>query len=182
MKNLVPVTAAVPRVIARSSSSACIGMPSRILARRSSSRIAVCLPRARSPSRCDSLTLGEPCRRHKSSRGNDRQSSPPARRVEPDARCARHKRVFVEAGVGRGIGYDEDIGLQDRVSAEGEVQRYRFDRNAYARLEPFTVARDEADEREGRFAQVRRERREIVEGALGRGVENLVSVEHVESG
>ncbi len=101
--------------------------------------------------------------------------------VEAHVRRAGDERVVVEALVGDGVGDHEDVRLEDRVRAEGDVARGLGRVEPHARLEPLAPLVHEADERDRRLADRRGEGDEVVELRLGERVEEVERAQRGEA-
>jgi hypothetical protein len=101
-------------------------------------------------------------------------------RVEADAGIGGDERVVAEALVAPRVRDDEQAGLPDGVRAEGRLARRLGDVQPDARLEPLAVVIDEADQGDGRLAELRREARDVVERLLGLRVEHAALAERPE--
>ncbi len=94
-------------------------------------------------------------------------------RVEADAGMAEHEGIVAEALVAQGVGNDEQVVAVERVGAEGGVAVGFAQVEAVAGLEPLPVTVDEADEDDGRAERGGGGAGDVVEGGLGRRVEQL---------
>jgi len=91
--------------------------------------------------------------------------------VEANPRGPCDERIVAEALVVQRIGNDEDVLPEDRVRTERHVARRLLSPQPHARREPLPRVVDEADERDGVAADVRRELRGVVELGRRGGVE-----------
>ena len=88
--------------------------------------------------------------------------------VEADARPVEDQGVVGEERIGGGIGHHQALAPgAERVVAERPGARHPRGVDPDARLGPLPVLVHERDERDGRLEEVRRERRDLVELALG---------------
>ncbi len=101
--------------------------------------------------------------------------------VGADLRFAGDQRVVAEALVGTRIRHDQRTGFEDRVGAEREVARRLRRIQSPPRLEPLPMRVDQADQRDRRTAELRGERRKVIEPRFGIGVEDLVGLQRAEA-
>ena len=94
-------------------------------------------------------------------------------RIKADVRISLHQRIVREAWILRGIRHEHQVGLVQRMGAEGDLTGGLLLRQPDRRLEPLARFVDQADQGDRGLADVRRERGEIVEGRLTRGVQHL---------
>ena len=102
--------------------------------------------------------------------------------VEANRRIKDDERVIGEALVGGGVRNDEELILENRVRAERDLSVRLSLVHANGRLEPLAVGVHQTDERDRRAADVRGERRQVVEGLLRLRVEDFVAAERFEVG
>ena len=95
-------------------------------------------------------------------------------RVEADAVFGHDERVVPEGRIVTRVGDDHQVALWNCVRAERDASRCLRDRDPDARLEPLPVGVNQADERDGSSADVRGEERQVVERALGLGIEDAI--------
>jgi hypothetical protein len=94
-------------------------------------------------------------------------------RIEPDG-TGGHERIRAEAWIlGRIFDHEQAL-FEDRVRAESDIARGLLYVHAYPCFEPLAIRIDEGDQCHRRFADLRSDQREIVEGLLRHGIEDLV--------
>jgi hypothetical protein len=101
--------------------------------------------------------------------------------VEADVGLGDEQGIVGEARIGSGVRHDEQTALEDGVPAERHRARRLGEICADARLEPLAMLVDERQQRDRRLADERRQRRQIVERLLGRGIEDVVTAERLEA-
>ena len=101
--------------------------------------------------------------------------------VEPEERLARHQGVVAGARIDREIGDDQHPRPLQGVPAHGLFQRRLARIEADAGLEPLPVTRDEADQGHRSVADLAGQQDDVVETGLGRGVEDVIAVESLET-
>ena len=72
------------------------------------------------------------------------------------------------------IPHDQGLGLENRVRAEGHVPRRLLLIQAHLGLEPLPGLVHQGDHRDGHLAQISRQRREVVVGLFGSGIQDVV--------
>ncbi len=102
-------------------------------------------------------------------------------RVEADVRLRKDQRIVLEARILAGIGDDEKLVAGQRVLAEGHARGGFAAVEADTGLEPLPIMVDQADKRDRRVEQPRRQARHPVERQFGLAVEHLVGVERAEA-
>jgi hypothetical protein len=102
--------------------------------------------------------------------------------VEADRGRAGDERVAGEAGVDRGVGDLEALGLllSDGVTAERDRARRLGGLEAEARLEPLPIVVDQTDQRNGRRTNLASQMHQIVKSSLGRRVQQPQPSQRVE--
>lgn len=103
-------------------------------------------------------------------------------RIEPDVRLSRDERVVGEPRIGLGIGDREHAGPVDRVRAERLVTGSLVGVESHLRLEPLPVRVDQADEGDGRPADVGGEAGEIIKIGFCGGIQYLIIAQSLEPG
>ncbi|GJD92472.1 hypothetical protein BHAOGJBA_6026 [Methylobacterium hispanicum] len=104
------------------------------------------------------------------------------RRRQRDAGVEAQVRLAEDQGVGRPVRLrrevfeNENVVLAQRLRAEAEMQRHCARRVSDGGLDPLPIGIDEVDVRHRRVAGLRRHLRDVVEGRLGRRVEDRVGV------
>ncbi len=100
--------------------------------------------------------------------------------IEPYARLIGDGGIITETRVIPGIRDNEKVGLKDGVGAERDVAG-RFRRvYAHGGLEPLPIRINQADERDGRAANIGGEAGKIVERRFRQRIENVVPVQNVD--
>ena len=94
-------------------------------------------------------------------------------RVKTDSGSGRHERVVSKTLVRQGIGNDEEITLEYRLRAEGDLPGGCTQAHSDLGLEPLSLLVDQADDRDRNLANVRGQGGELVEALLGGGIEDL---------
>lgn len=77
--------------------------------------------------------------------------------IKAQMRLTSDQRVIGKACVLCGVGHDEQPGLQDGVGTDRDVERGLAHAQSDLGLEPLTVAVDEVDHRNRRFADIGRD-------------------------
>jgi len=101
--------------------------------------------------------------------------------VKTDVRLVDDVGVVGKLLVQQGVLNDEEVGLEDGLSAEGRLARHFSAGKADFRFEPHAVRIHETDDRDGRLTDVGGEARDVVEGGFGGGVEDRAFVQRGES-
>jgi hypothetical protein len=101
--------------------------------------------------------------------------------VEDEPRLARHEGRVGEAGVGAGVGHDEDLAAQERVRAEHVAPVRVAEVDAHADPERHPLGRDEGQEGDGGLEDAGRQPHDVVEVGPKGLVEDGVAVEGREA-
>ncbi len=104
------------------------------------------------------------------------------RGVKADLRRAGDERVVGKAGIPGGVGHHDGRRGRQPMGAERDVTAGLACLEPERGLEPLPLVVHERDQRDRCPADVRRQRREVVEGLLRRRVEHVVFAEHGEAG
>src|SRR5262249_27959152 len=103
-------------------------------------------------------------------------------RVKSDVRLVPHEWVLLKPRIFARVRHDENAALLDRMRTERHASGCLSQRDPDARLDPLAVLIDECDERDGRRAYLRREKRQVVKRTFGISIENPVPPKGVETG
>ena len=102
-------------------------------------------------------------------------------RIEAQPGVARHQRIAGEARIGGRVGDEHELVLQDRLGAEGRLERRLAHAQTDLGLEELPPLRDQIDHADRRAADVGGELGDVVEHRLARGVEDVVAVQRLEA-
>ena len=93
-------------------------------------------------------------------------------------RLADDQRVVREAGIGGGVGYDQNVVGSDRARAERVLTRGSVHGQAAACLEPLARIVDQRDKRDRAAERAARDLDHGIEFGFGRGVEQRERAQH----